>query len=343
MLRIDADAHVLETEETWKYMEGSDRKFRPDIVGSVNENGSTDQYWLVDGTLRLKSRNVGKDTPLESRELRDVASRLKHMDQLKVDIQVIFPTIFIIPLTNRPEIELALCRSYNQWMGDCWKQSNNRLRWVAMVPLLETNHVHEEAKAAKANGAVGIYMRGSEGDRLLSDPHFFPVYQAGCDLDLPVCIHSSNGSSTLYDYYKRETVGFSRFKLVCVGAFHTVVMDKIPERFPNLKLAFLEIGSQWLPYALSDLNKRAHLQGEEFDGKALLKDNRIWVGCETNDDLPYVIEKAGDDCLVVGTDYGHADSATELEALDGVHRYPGLTAEIANKITGGNARVLYNL
>ena len=34
-LRIDADAHVLETEETWKYMDGSDLKFRPDIVGSV--------------------------------------------------------------------------------------------------------------------------------------------------------------------------------------------------------------------------------------------------------------------------------------------------------------------
>jgi hypothetical protein len=29
MIRIDADAHVLETEKTWEYMEGDDRKFRP--------------------------------------------------------------------------------------------------------------------------------------------------------------------------------------------------------------------------------------------------------------------------------------------------------------------------
>ena len=54
MLRIDADAHVLETEETWEFMDGADRKFRPDIVGSLNGSGEIDEYWLVDGTLRLK-------------------------------------------------------------------------------------------------------------------------------------------------------------------------------------------------------------------------------------------------------------------------------------------------
>ena len=270
MLRIDADAHVLETEETWEFMDGADRKFRPDIVGSLNGSGEIDEYWLVDGTLRLKSRNVGKDTPLESRELRDVAVRLRHMDEIKVDIQVIFPTIFIIPLTPRPEIELALCRGYNRWMGECWKQSDNRLRWVAVVPLLSTDQVYDEARLAKENGAVGIYMRGSEGERLLSDPYFYPVYDAAEKLDIPVCIHSSNGSPVLYDYYKYETVGFSKFKLVVVGAFHTIIMDRIPERFPKLKMAFLEVGSQWVPYALSDLYKRYHMEGKEFSKKELL-------------------------------------------------------------------------
>lgn len=74
MLKIDADAHVLETEKTWEYMEGPERKFRPQVVGS-NDGSSDDEYWLVDGTLRLKSRNVGKNTPIASRELRDVTAR----------------------------------------------------------------------------------------------------------------------------------------------------------------------------------------------------------------------------------------------------------------------------
>jgi len=63
MLRIDADAHVLETEKTWEYMEGAERRFRPQVVGA-NDGSSTDEYWLVDGTLRLKSRNVGRNTPM---------------------------------------------------------------------------------------------------------------------------------------------------------------------------------------------------------------------------------------------------------------------------------------
>ena len=135
MLRIDADAHVLETEKTWEYLEGADRKFRPQVVVSTDRSPH-DEYWLVDGTLRLKSRNVGKDTPIESRELRDPSVRLKHMDELGVDVQVIFPTMFIIPLTARPEIELALGRSYNRWMADVWKQAKERLRWAAVLPLL---------------------------------------------------------------------------------------------------------------------------------------------------------------------------------------------------------------
>jgi hypothetical protein len=42
-------------------MEGAERKCRPQVVGAQG-GSSTDEYWLVDGTLRLKSRNVGKKT-----------------------------------------------------------------------------------------------------------------------------------------------------------------------------------------------------------------------------------------------------------------------------------------
>src|SRR5918993_214026 len=272
MLRIDADAHVLETEKTWEYMEGAERKFRPQIVGSI-DGSSDDEYWLVDGTLRLKSRNVGKNTPLASRELRDVGARLKHMDELGVDIQVIFPTIFIIPLTPRPEIEAALCRSYNRWMADIWRQAKDRLRWVAVLPLLSMDKVYDEAKFAQENGAVGIFL----------------LYDAASRLNLPICIHSATGSPILFNYFKYETIGFSKFKLVLVGAFHNMIMDGIPERFPRLKVAFLEVSAQWLPYVLTDLAKRYHLQGRELNKKALLHESRFYVGCETSDDLPYII------------------------------------------------------
>ena len=75
MLTIDADAHVLETEQTWESMDGAEHKYRPRIVEATGGE-SKDEYWLVDGTLRLKSGNVGRNTPQASREMRDRLERL---------------------------------------------------------------------------------------------------------------------------------------------------------------------------------------------------------------------------------------------------------------------------
>jgi hypothetical protein len=71
-----------------------------------------------------------------------------------------------------------------------------------------------------------------------------------------------------------------------------MIMDKIPERFPKFKVAFLEASSQWLPYVLKDLDKRYKLQGRELNAKDLLRRSRFYVGCETSDDLPYIMGQA---------------------------------------------------
>jgi hypothetical protein len=47
--------------------------------------------------------------------------------------------------------------------------------------------------------------------------------------------------------------------------------------------------------------------------------------------------------LVIGTDYGHADNASELRALDGVQQNSRLSSSVAEKIAGGNAQALYSL
>ena len=56
MLRIDADAHVLETEETWEFMDGADRKYRPEVVGSTNG-------WRVRGRVLAGGRNPAAQVP----------------------------------------------------------------------------------------------------------------------------------------------------------------------------------------------------------------------------------------------------------------------------------------
>ena len=339
VLTIDADAHVIENKSTWDYMLESERQFRPQIVGPTNVEAPVD-YWLIDGRV-IPWTNVGKNIPKESREMSDLSVRIKHMDELNVDIQVIYPTFFIFPCTRRPEIDLALTRSYNRWMADIIKKAPDRFRWILVPPLLSMDRVFEELKFGKENGACGVFMRGLEGERRLSDPYFFPLYDEAGKLDMPICVHSANGSITVHDFFIDDS-GFCKFKLAVVGAFHSLVFDGIPERFPKLRIGIIEVGAQWVPYAIHDLARRYARRGKQLD-KHVLKDKRIYVACQTDDDLPYILEYGGEDNLVIGSDYGHADNATEIEALRRIKQEGNVSPRVINKILEDNARALYGL
>src|SRR5215475_10188080 len=141
---IDADAHVIENDSTWDYMLESEREFRPRIA----VRRAVD-YWFIDGRLMPRS-NVEKKLPEAARNMSDLSIRIKHMDELNIDIQVIYPTIFIFPTARRPEADLALCRSYNRWMADIIKKAPDRFRWVVVPPLLNMDRVAEELKCGKA-------------------------------------------------------------------------------------------------------------------------------------------------------------------------------------------------
>ncbi|OLC70333.1 MAG: hypothetical protein AUH87_04850, partial [Deltaproteobacteria bacterium 13_1_40CM_4_54_4] len=270
---IDADAHVIENESAWDYMLESERQFRPKIVGAANGDPSVD-FWLIDGRLMPRS-NVEKKLPQAAREMTDLSIRIRHLDELNVDIQVIYPTIFIFPTARRPEVDLALCRSYNRWMADIVRKAPDRFRWVVVPPLLNMGCVFDELKFGKENSACGIYLRGLEADRRLSDSYFFPLYEAASRLDLPICVHSANGSIESHDFFLDEP-GFCKFKLAVVGAFHSLIYDGIPARFPKLRIGIIEVSAQWVPYAIHDLARRYARRGKQL-GDRVLRDNRVYV------------------------------------------------------------------
>ena len=341
MSTIDSDAHVLETDRTWDYLLEAEREFRPKVVATPEAEESGGESWLIDGRFHPKARNVGDDTPKAAREMADIAARIRHMDRLKVDIQVLYPTIFLRPYTSRPEVEVALCRSYNRWLVDIWKKGNGRLRWVAVLPLLAMDKALAEARWAKENGACGIFIRGLEGERRLSDSYFFPLYEEASRLEMPICVHSATGNFALHDFFEREC-GFNKFKLAVVGAFHSILFDGIPERFPKLRFGFIEVSAQWVPYALHDLAKRLQRRGKKL-GSDVMRESRIYVACQTDDDLDYILQYAGEDNLVIGSDYGHADNATEIEALRKIQNEGKVSPQVIRKILDDNARSLYGL
>lgn len=158
---------------------------------------------------------------------------------------------------------------------------------------------------------------------------------------MPVCVHSANNSIMVHDFFLDES-GFCKFKLAVVGAFHSFVFDGIPERFPKLRIGIIEVGAQWVPYAIHDLARRMARREKHLGGN-VLKEKRIYVACQTDDDLSYILEYAGEDNLVIGSDYGHADNATEIEALRRLKQSGEVNPRVIGKILDDNPRALYGL
>jgi predicted TIM-barrel fold metal-dependent hydrolase len=356
MTTIDSDAHVVESERTWDYMDPADREHRPRIV---HPDGSKSAWWFIEGKLRGLARPVltarqfaevsaqmGRkmDTPEETREAENVPARLRHMDELGIDIQVLYPTMFIEQVAQTPGVEIALCKAYNRWLADIWSQSDNRLRWACVVPVLAIDEALAQMEFARRNGACALYMRSIENTRLLHDPYFYPLYERAVDLDMAVGVHIANGNPWLIDLLSQCNGGgtFWKFRLASVGAFHSVIMSGLPDVFPTLRIGFLEASAQWLPYVLKDLKRRLPTQGRALPEHPL-QAYRLYVSCQTDDDVAYLLQYSGEDNMVIGTDYGHSDQSTEIEALRNLQRDGGLDERAYRKITNDNARALYAL
>lgn len=352
MTIIDSDAHVVETTETWSYMTGDDAVFRPQIFRRSAEDGAgragnrAKEYWVIDERPIAKGANQGDDVPADSRDMVSVKSRLEHMDELGADIAVLYPTMFLRPMTREHDVERALTRSYNRWLADIWAQSDNRLRWAALPPLyslVDPAIVRDELVFAKAHGAVSIFMRGLECERVLSHRYFYPLYEMAQELDLAVTLHTGINSMTVHDAYTQGyEVSLNRFKLPCATAFANLLQEEIPARFPGVRWAFIEAGALWLPFMLNEARLRLARKGRRLADDAM-GENRMFVTTQLSDDIPAIVDAVGDDNLVIGTDYGHNDTATDIRAMQRLGEEGGISKTAVAKILEDNPRRLYGL
>lgn len=346
---IDADTHCDECEETWAYMPAELRptnislepgEIPPWLKPDPGSPSAHSRFWFLDG--KLASHRVRDDarsgTTVETRELYDIPARVRDMDRLGVDVQVVFPTVLLNELTRRPELEVALYASYNEWLYRRCEESGGRMRPVAMIPFGSMPDALSELAKAKDRGAVGFFKRGVEWDRSASDPYFFPAYQKAEELDLPLCMHSSLPFAPIDPHFSRVrpyyTLGFGG--VTVLQGFYALSADAIGKHFPRLRVGFIEAGSTWLPYLLDTVQVVA--------GRDRYLPERNWfVTCETKEDLGYVVGQFGDDSFFVGTDYTHGDRASVMDAHRSITERSDLSEASKKKLTSENARHFYKL
>jgi predicted TIM-barrel fold metal-dependent hydrolase len=212
---VDADTHIAESEAMWRYIDKEMYPRRPILARIPDDTwyGERNAFWLIDGQIfpkpagkasfslitpsAQKKESGRSDIHLAARELSDTAARLKDMDKIGIEIQIIYPTLFLVYLTDDPALEIALCRAYNRFVAEGCAPARHRLKWVAILPLRDRSASLHEMEWAKEQGAVGIFFRGMEGNLTLDNPYFFPIYAQAERLNLPICIHTGSGSRHL--------------------------------------------------------------------------------------------------------------------------------------------------
>lgn len=357
-LIIDADAHVIETDRTWDYLDASEAKFRPRIVAATDDPNK--RFWLIDGkisglrTAATSDEDVARraaslsshrnvEVAAAARKMEDIDLRLAHMSELGIDVQVLHNSIWIEQLTDRPDIEVALARSWNRWLADIWREGGGRLRWTCVIPVLSLSDALDEIRFAKENGAVGVCMRPYDGELMMLDPYFYPVYDLAEQLDLSIAIHIANGSPHLVESLRTRFSlldGFGTFRVPTMLSCYGLLRSEVPTQFPRLRWGFIEASAQWVPWVLHELARR---NGSVFTPTSNpFRDARVYVTTQTDDDVDYIIDAVGEDTLLIGTDYGHTDTSSEVDAI-ALFRRSAVAEDKKKKVLSDNPARLYGI
>jgi len=370
---VDCDSHVLESAETWNYLDPKEEHFRPQIArfedGAVVRLGARakntglprtpSQLFFAGDTWTRYVPAHGAMSPHVNMfdpgvlDLTDPGARLEALDALGIDVQVLFSTFWIGMELDNPLEEAALTRSYNRWVGEHLAGYTDRLRWVLRPPLRLLERAFEELEYGASHGAAGIHLRGMEHDMFLCDPYFFPLYERAQDLDLPILIH--NGSTIrmkpgipIGNFTPQPPALMHQLvNLMC--AFHAVLGSDLGERFPRLRWGFLEGGAAFtLPVMHQHARRDMSIGVQPFlDAKQPTPEDierlNMYVSIQTDEDVPYLANALGSQNLVMGTDFGHNDLGSEVGAHQTLLARKDVEAGLASRINDTNARRLLNL
>ena len=198
---------------------------------------------------------------------------------------------------------------------------------------------------AKENGAVAVTMRPLEGNRLLVDPYFYPIYEEAVRLDMAIAVHIANANPGIVDVMRSPYdpgTAFGLFRIPTVASCHALIMSEIPQRFPELRWGFVEASAGWVPWIITESANRYHGAGRKFPDN-VLREYNIYVTCQTDDDIPYILQCAGEANIVIGTDYGHFDPSSEVDAISVFKGMEGISQEAMKKILLDNPKALYGI
>jgi aminocarboxymuconate-semialdehyde decarboxylase len=159
----------------------------------------------------------------------------------------------------------------------------------------------------KALGFPGVQIGSNINDRNLSEPEFYPIFQACEELGMAVFVHPWNmmGMEHMRRYWLPWLVGMpaETSRAIC-----SMMFAGIFENLPNLRVCFAHAGGSFIPTIgriEHGFNCRPDLVAMDNERNPREYLGKFWVDCITHDAaaLQFIIDAVGSDKVCLGSDY----------------------------------------
>jgi uncharacterized protein len=279
----------------------------------------------------------------------DIPQRLRDMDTEGIDVSVLFPTSsFGVSSLVEHDYAVAYARAYNDFIADVCKQSP-RLKAVALVPLQNPTAAVEEANRAVTKLGLSSVAVATQGMKEhLGSQTFWPLYQELERLDVPFCVHNRRegpaGEIRFDSFIFMHTIGRPVETFI---QFAGLIYGGVAERFPKLRIAFLECGAGWVPYWMERMDEEWEKRGKveaplcKQKPSEYVKHGNWFFAMEPEEEtVPYVIERIGDDKILFASDYPHWDGMFPYVTAT-IRGRKDIPEQAKTKILGENAKRFY--
>ena len=200
----------------------------------------------------------------------------------------------------------------------------------------------------------GVMVRPNPvNGRRLDNPDLDPFWAAVQDLDVPVGVHEGTTLQVATigaDRYREEPFQFHVVSHVVeeMLACMDILAGGVLERFPKLKVVFLEAGGSWI---CSWLHRLDHMRSRagKWGPKITLKPSeyfqrQCWLSLDPDEPLlRETVEWLGEDRCVWASDYPHFDGTFPGALSEITESLQGLPDSAQSKVLAENAAKLYQL
>lgn len=309
----------------------------------------------VSGRILRAGRNQladQRDLTAQERKHDDVRRMLWAMDMMGIDRTIMFPTPMLhLSLHPAAEVEVALARAYTRWLTEELLPQDDRIKTLAYLPFNDPEaSLRMIEEFGDTPGVVG-FMVTSIRYRPVHANEYAPVYAALQERGLPLAFHAAynwheQSMTQLNKFISAHALGFSFCNIIHMT---NMIVNGIPERFPRLKLLWVESGLAWIPFLMQRLDNEYLMRTSEcplltkmpsdymremyFSTQPMERTASMGMMRESFEMMN------AENTLLYSSDYPHWD----FDVPSVIYDLPFLAEEAKRKILGGNACELFGL